>query len=359
MNTSIRVRSAACLLCAALALPLPATAARSAEEPLPNPILAPGAPWAFDGFVVNAPLGDDWASFTKTQRSAELGRKFEDGRTAAIVISTSRHSASMDSERDLLALVERMEATPVEPKHMRLIEFSRQPYSPKGALCAKSRARFDDARRQYAAPGLLVVHALTCARPDRQDIVVNIRFAERMEAAQPAALDANAEEFLAGLRFVVPAGPIITRAREAVASKHASDAAAMLASAAAEGDGEAALMLGNLYLYATGVDEDLEAARKYLEIAAGDGRRDALYNLGAIYDKGIGVARNPLEAIRWFTRAADQRDAQAQMNLALFYLRGDGVAPDRTLAEAWLRRAAGNGSKRAAGILESGRFGKQ
>jgi hypothetical protein len=63
--------------------------------------------------------------------------------------------------------------------------------------------------------------------------------------------------------------------------------------------------------------------------------------------------------MRWFGLAADQRDPQAQLNLALFYLRGDGVEKDINLAEQWLRRAAGNGSRRAQGILATGRYKQQ
>lgn len=75
-----------------------------------------------------------------------------------------------------------------------------------------------------------------------------------------------------------------------------------------------------------------------------------------MYDKGIGIERDVAQALRWFGLAADQRDNQAQLNIALFYLKGDGVPKDIPLAETWLRRAAGNGSKRAQGILDVGRY---
>lgn len=333
--------------------------AKSDAEPLPNPILAPGAPWAFDGFVVNAPSGEDWASFTKTMRDAELGRKFDDGRSAAIVIASKRSANSIDNEKALLEIVQRSEAAPPEPKHMTSTAFRAEPYSPKGALCAKSQARFEDRRPQYDAPGTLAIQSLTCVRPDRPDIVVTLRFAERFAGSGEPALDDLAGQFLAGLRFIAAAADAIAQARNAVGSKQGDQAVTLLKPAAEAGDSEAALFLGNIYLYGTGVDEDLAAARKYLELAARDGRRDALYNLGAIYDKGIGVTRDPAQALMWFTRAADQRDEQAQLNLALFYMRGDGVEKNVETTEEWLRRAAGNGNKRAAGMLTSGSFKRQ
>lgn len=330
--------------------------AKPDDDPLPNPILTPGAPWAFDGFVVNAPTGEDWASFSKNMRGAELGKKFEDGRSAAIVIASKRSSTSIDNEKQLLGIVQREESGAPEPKHMTAADFRAEPYSPKGALCAKSLARFEDRRPQYDAPGTLVIQSLTCVRPDRPEIVVNLRFAERFAGSAEPALNELAAQFLGGLRFIASARDTIAQARNAVGNKHGDQAVALLKPAADEGDTEAALFLGNIFLYGTGVDEDLPAARKYLEIAARDGRRDALYNLGAIYDKGIGVARDPAQALMWFTRAADQRDEQAQMNLALFYMRGDGVEKNAQTTEEWLRRAAGNGNKRAAGILANGGF---
>ncbi|HZP89003.1 MAG TPA: tetratricopeptide repeat protein [Burkholderiales bacterium] len=333
--------------------------AKPSEEPLPNPILAPGAPWAFDGFIVNAPSGEDWASFSKDMRSAELGKKFDDGHSAAVVIVSRRYDDSIGNEKQLLAIVRREESAPPEPKFMKLMDFADEAYSPKGALCARSKARFEDRRPQYSAPGTLAIRSITCARPDRPEIVVALRFAERFTEDDGPKLGELAEQFLDGLRFVVPAGALIARARDAVGNKRTEEAVATLAPAAAQGDSEAALFLGNIYLYGSGVGQDLDAARKYLELAARDGRRDALYNLGAIYDKGIGVERNVQEAIKWFTRAADQRDAQAQLNLALFYMHGDGVPKDLRTAEEWLRRAAGNGNKRAAGMLASGRFKQQ
>lgn len=333
--------------------------AKSDEEPLPNPILAPGAPWAFDGFVVNAPAGEDWASFSKTMRGAELGKKFDDGRSAAIVIASKRAASSIDNEKELLAIVQRNEAPAPEPKHMTPGDLRTEPYSPKGALCAKSQARFDDRRPQYEAPGTLVIQALTCVRPDRPDIVVTLRFAERFAGSGEPALGESAVQFFTGLRFIASAGDTIAQARNAVGGKQGEQAVALLKPAADAGDSEAALFLGNIYLYGTGVEEDLATARKYLELAARDGRRDALYNLGAIYDKGIGVTRDPAQAMMWFTRAADQRDEQAQLNLALFYMRGDGVEKSLETTEEWLRRAAGNGNKRAAGLLTSGSFKRQ
>jgi TPR repeat protein len=316
-----------------------------------NPILVPGAPWHFDGFVVNVPDDPDWASFSKSATGAELGKKFADGRTSAILVESTRFDDNVVREEDLLRVARRMHSLPPEPQAMQLTSYAQEAVTPKGVLCAHSIARFEDRRAQYAEPGTLVVRALSCIRPDKLETLVSLRFAERFAGAQAPALTDAAERFLASLRFVAPAGAMISQARSAIANKHAQEALDALQPAADQGDLEAMLFLGSMYLYGTGVDKDPQAALRYYEAAAGYGHRDALFNLGGIYDKAIGVARDPSAAIGWFTRAADQRDPVAQVNLAIFYLKGDGVPQDQPLAEQWLRRAAGNGSARAKNML--------
>jgi len=354
-STARSMALVAAALCAGVVLAQPRSA-----EPLPNPIFAPGAPWAFDGFLLDAPAQPGWASFSKDAKSAELGRKYDDGRSAAVVVDSRQFEDSILRGEDLLAITRREQAVPPERSAMRLIDYAQEATAPKGVLCVRSLARFDDRRPQYAQPGALVVRALSCARPDRPEIVVGLRFAERTAApGDEPSLTGVAEAFLASLRFVAPGGAVVAQAREALGSKRTQAALDLLAPAADAGDGEAALFLGNIYLYGSGVPADPRAARKYLELAAREGRADALYNLGSIYDKAIGVPRDVQQAMQWFTRAADQRDAQAQLNLALFYLNGDGIAKDLERAEDWLRWAAGNGSKRAQGILASGRYKEQ
>ncbi|HEU5283601.1 MAG TPA: tetratricopeptide repeat protein [Burkholderiales bacterium] len=338
----------------------PALAQQRAVEPLANPVLTPGAPWAFDGFVVNAPADEGWASFSKDFKSAELGKKYDEVRSAAAVVDARRFPDDVVRAEDLLELTRREQSALPDPGAMALLEYEQEVFTPKGVLCVRSGARFEDRRAQYAQPGVLAVRGVSCARPDRPEIVVTLRFAERLAGVDgEPQLTSLAQAFLGSLRFVPPAGALVAQARDAVGNKRGADAVNLLKPAADAGDAEAALFLGNIYLYGSGVPPDFEAARGYLELAAREGRVDALYNLGSIYDKAIGVPRDPQRAMRWFGLAADQRDAQAQLNLALFYLRGDGVEKDPSLAEQWLRRAAGNGSKRAQGILASGRYKQQ
>jgi TPR repeat protein len=358
---AVPIRSVTCVAALLLAIVLPVCAGAQARKDAsaPNPILMPGAPWSFDGFIVDAPQDADWASFSKDKISAELGKKFEDGRTAAVVIESRKYQDSVVRAEDLLALMKQEQAAPDDPKAMKLLEYMAEVITPKGLLCGRPAARFEDGRGKPAQPGLLTVRALTCTRPDRPDVVVSLRFAERTAAGQTAQAGETGEKFLTSLRFVPPNEKLVAEARAAIGAKRGDEAVKLLTSAAEAGDAEASAFLGALYLYGGPVPENLPAARKWLEVAARSGRVDALYNLGAMYDKALGVPRDPREAMKWFTLAADQRDDQAQLNLALFYLKGDGVEKDVRTAEEWLHRSAGNGNRRAQGILASGKYKQQ
>jgi hypothetical protein len=351
------------LLCTALLL---ATAVATAAEPDPfapgqaNPIQVPGATWHFESFVVTVPEGEDWASFSKSPTGAELGKKFEDGRSAAVVVQSTQFDESVVREDELLRLVKRLHAAPPEPEAMKLATYTQESLTPKGTLCVRASARFEDRRAQYPEPGALVVSSMSCIRPDKPDVLVSLRFAERFAGVDGTpALDDMAQRFLASLRFIAPAGAMVSQARGAIANQRGKEAVEMLEPAAQQDDLEALLFLGSMFLYGTGIEKDVQRARGYYERAARYGHRDALFNLGAIYDKSIGVQRDPQEAIKWFTLAADQRDSVAQLNLAIFHLKGDGVPKDQALAEQWLKRAGANGSTRAKGMLMLLGSGKQ
>jgi hypothetical protein len=264
-----------------------------------NPILVPGAPWHFDAFTVNVPEGEDWGSFSKSRTGAELGKKFEDGRTAAVLIESTQFDESILRPEDLLRATRRLHSPPPDPAAMQLTAFDQEAVTPKGVLCARSSARFEDRRPQYQVPGALVVRALSCVRPDQPEMVISLRFAERFAGVDAApVLTDQAERFLASLRFIAPGGATISQARGAIASKHPQEALDLLQPAAARDELEALLFLGSMYLYGTGVAKDAQAARQYFEQAARWGHRDALFNLGAMYDKAIGMPRDPAGAIK-------------------------------------------------------------
>jgi len=357
------VPRAAAAICGWFALALLAALPLSAEtqiNPRANPILAPGRPWAFDGFAVTVPASEGWVSLYKDMQYADLAKDFPDGTKAAVIVEARKLSDSVGGEQRLLNVVREQQAAPPDPDRTKLLEYSAEPFAPKGVLCARFSAKFEDRRGRTAAPELLIVRGVSCAAPGQPDLLVTLRHAQRSNRSDIAAeVAADVDPFLESLKFVQSDDALLRQARLAVRGDKPEQAAELLRPAAEGGDGEAAMFLGNMYLYGRGVEPDTSQARRWLELAAQQGRIDALYNLGAIYDKGIGVQRDVAQAMRWFLLAADQRDGQAQLNIALFYLNGDGVPKDIGQAETWLRRAAINGNRRAQGILEAGKYRNQ
>jgi len=341
-------------------LAAPPLHAETQINPRANPILAPGKAWAFDGFVVTVPASEGWVSLYKDMQYADLAKDFPDGTKAAVLVEARKLSDSVGGQERLLNLVREEQAAPPDAERTKLLEYSAEPFAPKGVLCARFSAKFDDRRSRTAAPELLLVRGVSCVAPGRPDLLVTLRYAQRSTRSDLAAeVAADVDPFLDSLRFLQSDDALLQQARLAVRGDKPEQAAEMLRPAAEGGDGEAAMFLGNMYLYGRGVEPDSSQARRWLELAAQQGRADALYNLGAIYDKGIGVQRDVAQAMHWFLLAADQRDTQAQLNIALFYLNGDGVPKDIAQAETWLRRAAINGNRRAQAILEAGRYRNQ
>ena len=343
-----------CALTLSAALSFTAVAHGAAAR---NPISTPGAAWAFDGFRVNIPADDGWYSLAKESRYADLGKESADGLKFAAIVDARNADAPVNAEQELLDLVRQEQATPQDPAAMKLLEYKAEPYAPKGVLCSRFAVKFDDRRKSFPAPGTLLVRGTACVRPDQPDVVVILSYAQRGPVGEwVPETEKSAQGFVDSLRFLPSNPKVIEQAGLIVRGDTPHDAVALLTPAAEEGDVEAAVFLGNLYLYGRKMDPDYEAARKWLEIAAKDGRADAMYNLGAMYDKAVGMPRDVATAIKWFTLAADQRDAQAQLNIALLYLGGDGVPKDIATAELWLKRAAGNGNQRAEGILTHGKY---
>jgi hypothetical protein len=348
--------AAALMICAAASAATPPQPAD--KEAQRNPIQVPGSVWAFDGFTVTMPADTGWYSEAKTPHYADLSKDFGGDLKAALVVDAHPLPDSIVKEAELLQTLKE-EQSAVPDKAMKLIDYSAKTFSPKGALCARFDVQFDDRRATFAQPGILMVRGVACIPPSQPKAIVSVRYAQRTaEAKWSDAVKSAAEPVIESLRFIPINLDAIKQARDAVRAEKPDQAVALLSQPAEQGDTEAAVFLGNLFLYGRAVKPDYEQARRWLEKASRDGHVDALYNLGAMYDKGIGVERDTKQALRWFTLAADQRDPQAQLNLGIIYANGNGVDRDVAQGEQWLKRAAANGNKRAEGLLRTGQIGK-
>jgi TPR repeat protein len=97
--------------------------------------------------------------------------------------------------------------------------------------------------------------------------------------------------------------------------------------------------------------EEAEAVKGYGR-AAEQGNADAQMRLGVMYVDGRG-AQDDAEAVKWYRKAAEHGRASAQAVLGVMYESGLGVPPDNVLAHMWLSLAAAQGDGDAAKLRDS------
>ena len=90
-----------------------------------------------------------------------------------------------------------------------------------------------------------------------------------------------------------------------------------------------------------------QALQTWLPLAE-DGHVLAQTLIGSMYAYGEGIEQNDQEAFKWLSRAANSNSAQAQYNLAILYEKGLGVTANNDLAKKWFKAAADQGRKDAA-----------
>jgi hypothetical protein len=125
-------------------------------------------------------------------------------------------------------------------------------------------------------------------------------------------------------------------------------AVSWLEKSARQGNPQAQLQLGNLYLKGAGVARNFTQARKWLETAANNGNAFAMHNLAVLYCGGEGRKPDHARASDWFRRAAERGVVDSMFNLALAYADGLGVEKDLIQAYAWFSLAAARGDAKAA-----------
>ena len=92
---------------------------------------------------------------------------------------------------------------------------------------------------------------------------------------------------------------------------------------------------------ATANPHDHEATRPYYAAAA-QGNADAQVKLGTLYLNGTGVPQSDALALQWFLRAANKGHAEAQLALSGMFANGQGVARHDVLAYKWAALAESN-----------------
>jgi hypothetical protein len=88
-------------------------------------------------------------------------------------------------------------------------------------------------------------------------------------------------------------------------------------SIAAEGDTNAQVLLGEMYLLGRPpVERDYAEALRWFEAAASAGHAHAQYRLGTMYANGLGVEEDPDTALEWYRLSAAQKYSPANEALA-------------------------------------------
>ncbi|MGI9548399.1 MAG: bifunctional trypsin-like peptidase domain-containing/SEL1-like repeat protein [Bdellovibrionales bacterium] len=101
--------------------------------------------------------------------------------------------------------------------------------------------------------------------------------------------------------------------------------------------------LGNMYLHGEGVSQDDKKALEYLEIAAQAENQYAYYVLGNAYLYGEAVLQDSKKAIEYFELAAQQEHADSVFELGQIYYRGEAVPQDSKKAIEYFEQAAQQG----------------
>jgi TPR repeat protein len=110
---------------------------------------------------------------------------------------------------------------------------------------------------------------------------------------------------------------------------------------AEQGNAEAQLYLGKMYMQGQGILKDPDQAVKWFKASAEQGNADAQFFLGSYY---LLPHLNVAEGVKWLRLSAEQSHQDAQLLLGKSYLQGgDKDLPrDPVQAEMWLRLAAKN-----------------
>jgi len=107
---------------------------------------------------------------------------------------------------------------------------------------------------------------------------------------------------------------------------------------AAQGDREAQLAIGKMYMIGQAVKQDRDEAVKWFKAAAGAGSADAAFFLGAMY---LLPQIDIPQGIKWLQQAANQGLQDAQYLLGKAYTQGaDQLPRDPVQGAMWLKLAA-------------------
>lgn len=107
------------------------------------------------------------------------------------------------------------------------------------------------------------------------------------------------------------------------------------------GVNEAWLPLGLLYRHRSGatVKKDSYYAIYCYEHAAAWGEVEAMLELGDMHSRGIGILKDPEEAMKWYMKAAEMGSPSAMASIGTMYVEANGVEKDEEEIRKWYTMA--------------------
>jgi|GEM_PF-2284612 len=123
--------------------------------------------------------------------------------------------------------------------------------------------------------------------------------------------------------------------------------------AAEQGNAAARYYVGLMYARGDGVTQDMDQARSMWEQSADMDHVGALFSLGMLYVEGEAVKGDYVEAGQYFIRAAQLGNVQSQFNVSVLYSQGLGFPQSNEISYAWAKLAADQGHPNAKELLTS------
>jgi TPR repeat protein len=121
--------------------------------------------------------------------------------------------------------------------------------------------------------------------------------------------------------------------------------------AAEQGDTQAQLDVGNMYLGGIGVAKNAIEAVKWYRMGAEQGHKFCQMTLAVMYETGEEIPRDVAEVVKWYRKLAEKGEVHYAYKLGEKYRMGEGVPKDAAESVKWYRMGAEQGHDLCQTIL--------
>ena len=111
------------------------------------------------------------------------------------------------------------------------------------------------------------------------------------------------------------------------------------------------VILGDMYSFGLGKEQNFEKAFELYSVAAKLGNLEAMCDLGYMYLVGQGVEKDKSQSSHWYKKSADLGYVHSMRDIGQNYLNGDGVPIDAAEAVRYFKMASNNNYSHGTGDL--------